>query len=68
MIHVSGGVVPWLLSRNVRYTDAVSAQWYLFDYGTAAVRANGLITYELAETYDEHGVTGFDVRVQNALV
>lgn len=68
MIHVKESAVPWLLRRGIRYTDAVSAHRYLVEYGTAAVQANGLITYELAETYDDAGVTGFDVRVQNALI
>lgn len=61
-------IVRFLMSRGVRYRDAVRA-WELTElYGTAAVQINALVTYEFAEDYDDTGVIGYDVRIQNALI
>lgn len=66
-IHVTD-IVNFLMSQRVLYNDAFNAWKIATLHGTVAVSVNGLITYEFAETYDGDRITGFDVRVQNALV
>lgn len=61
-------LVRFLLARGVGYATAVAAQWTATMHGTVAVPINGLVTYEFAETYDDTGVTGYDMRVLNALI
>jgi hypothetical protein len=68
MIHIFD-IVGWLEEHNVPTDVAESAERMADLHGTVAVLQNGLITFEFAQTYNETvGSTGFDVRVQNALV
>lgn len=66
-LHVTD-IVGFLTDQRVLYHDAVNASKLAAEHGTVEVAVGGLITYEFAETYDETGSTGFNVRVRNALV
>lgn len=62
-------IIPFLRRRGVPFAESVWTARDATAHGAASVRANGLITYEFAETLDETGCsTGFDVRVRNALI
>lgn len=68
MIHIYD-IVGWLTQRHIPLDVALSAERLADIHGTVEVPASGLITYELAETWNSTvGSTGYNVRVRNALL